>query len=170
MLRNLVWLHTTNWSCRWRFQIQRKPRYEARHFRWSLVLGPRLIHSETESWKWVSDLRLLPPTTVVNLFTASCHSGLGGYPRVDWVCPEGGYVQGWMARGRSQTWDRGRGWVLSPLPGHGTWDADHPLVLTPSLGRQNTYGWQAGGTHPTGCFLVCTTYQYTFSSVLSNVE
>ena len=25
-----------------------------------------------------------------------------------------------------------------------------PLVLTPSGSHQNTYGWQAGGTHPTG--------------------
>ena len=25
-------------------------------------------------------------------------------------------------------------------------------VLTPSGGHQNTYGWQADGTHPTGMF------------------
>ena len=24
-----------------------------------------------------------------------------------------------------------------------------PLLLTPSGGHQNMYGWQAGGTHPT---------------------
>ena len=31
----------------------------------------------------------------------------------------------------------------------------HPLLLTPTGGHQNMYGWQAGGTHPTGvlsCF------------------
>ena len=38
---------------------------------------------------------------------------------------------------------------------HETWDTHHPLVLTPSDGHQNTYGWQVDGTHPTGmlsCF------------------
>ena len=45
--------------------------------------------------------------------------------------------------------------------GVGTWGVStqgvgtHPLLLTPSGGHQNMYGWQAGGTHPTGmlsCF------------------
>ena len=31
------------------------------------------------------------------------------------------------------------------------WDLGYPpLVLTPSGGHQNTYGWQVGGMHPTG--------------------
>ena len=39
-------------------------------------------------------------------------------------------------------------------PPSGTWDLGYlpPPVPTPSGGHQNTYGWQAGGTHPTGMF------------------
>ena len=33
----------------------------------------------------------------------------------------------------------------------------NPPVLTPSGGHQNTYGWQADGTHPTGMFS-CVNY------------
>ena len=34
-----------------------------------------------------------------------------------------------------------------------TWDIEYPPpVLTPSGSHHNTYGWKAGGTHPTGIF------------------
>ena len=91
-----------------------------------------------------------------------------------WVCPAmNTHLLGWVWPGegaRHETW--GRGEYLSPSldMGPGILLPPPPPVLTPSLGPQKTYGWQAGGTHPTGYFLVCTTYPYTFSSVLSNVE
>ena len=40
------------------------------------------------------------------------------------------------------------------------------MVLTSSGGHQNTYGWQAGGTHPTG-MLSCFSY-YGYCCVLQN--
>ena len=58
---------------------------------------------------------------------------------------EGRYVQG---TGMS----RGGGAVGSMFRGGGMpWDLGCPPspVLTPSDSDQNTYGWQAGGTHPT---------------------
>ena len=39
---------------------------------------------------------------------------------------------------------------VSQEGGGNTWDTHPPPALTPSGGHQNTYGWQAGGTHPTG--------------------
>ena len=43
-------------------------------------------------------------------------------------------------------------WNTRPRPGHGTCQGGEysPPLLTPSGGRQNMYGWHAGGTHPTG--------------------
>ena len=60
------------------------------------------------------------------------------------------YVFGWvgMSKGMGIPWDIPRGYTP-------------PLVLTPSGGHQNTYGWQVDGTHPTGmlyCFIALNTY------------
>ena len=49
----------------------------------------------------------------------------------------------------------GARWVF-----HAAWDT-HPLVLTPSGSHQNTYGWQAGGTHPIAMFS-CLEWIYGF--------
>ena len=76
----------------------------------------------------------------------------GGY-----VQTEGEYVQGsggmFMVDGLSGG-DMSR--VESELcPGVGGYTMGpeiNPPVLTPSGGHQNTYGWQADGTHPTGMF------------------
>ena len=76
--------------------------------------------------------------------------GRDGYTRGVGI-PEGGggYTRGQVyqmgvgiAEGRG-----GSMYTHSPRPGIPTL---HPLALTPSAGHQNTCGWQAGGTHPTG--------------------
>ena len=66
--------------------------------------------------------------------------------------PEGGVTQEQVdGSGRVGTYthplNMGSGYL--PLPLHGTWDTHYP-VLTPSGSQHNIYGWQAGGTHPTG--------------------
>ena len=41
-------------------------------------------------------------------------------------------------------------------------------VLTPSGGHPNTYGWQAGGTHPTG-ILSCFSFSFISRLLRCNV-
>ena len=57
--------------------------------------------------------------------------------------------------------------VVCIPPVRGTWDT-HPLVLTPSGGHHNMYGWQAGGMHPLlECFRVAN---MRFPILLCNVR
>ena len=58
--------------------------------------------------------------------------------------------------------------VSTPL---GTWDLGYlpPPGPTPSGGHQNTYGWQAGGTHPTG-MLSCLMIFFFATGVLPGYQ
>ena len=76
--------------------------------------------------------------------------GRDGYTRVVGI-PEGGggYTRGQVYQiGVGIAEGRGGSMYTTPLDlGYPPYT---PLALTPSAGHQNTYGWQAGGTHPTG--------------------
>ena len=63
----------------------------------------------------------------------------GGYTRGRWVDQRGRYTRGGRVYHRE--------WVWLPNPHrHRTWDT----LLSPGTGHHNTYGWQTGGTYPTG--------------------
>ena len=70
------------------------------------------------------------------MFSQACVCSQGD---VDWYAWSQVPSRVGMSRGGMSSWGGG---------GHGTWDT-HPLVLTPSDSHQNTYSWQAGGTHYT---------------------
>ena len=97
---------------------------------------------------------LLPPPDEVwegNVFTGVCLFTGGGYVSSDDHQVSLAGVEVGMSR------ERGYVQVVG-IP----WDLGYPpsTVLEPSGGQQNTYGWQASGTHRTGmlscCFIVVT--------------
>ena len=96
----------------------------------------------------------VPGVSMSPVMTTRCNQqvvGMSGGVSGDGVCPGGEYVH----RGGVSI-PEGRDEYVQGYPPP-TWDLGYPpLLLTPP----KTYGWQAGGTHPTGMLSSCSTFCY----------